>query len=106
MVATATGWTLDEIQELPFRVVQELLEYWQEYPPPHILLRAGVRIKSRRKKGKSDPDSEYARTQVVGAVAPRASVYVDSNIPDFVREQIRKDDEAAKAKAEAKKGKK
>jgi hypothetical protein len=39
-IATATGWTFGEIDQLTLMEVNELFDYWQEYPPTHVLVSA------------------------------------------------------------------
>lgn len=36
---TGTGWTSRQVDETPWPDVKDLLNYWKEYPPVHILVR-------------------------------------------------------------------
>lgn len=78
MVVTATGWTFDYINSVPMIMILELLNYWEEYPPPHILQRAGVRIQSRRKRGPRGNEQE----QVVQSMG----ILPDERLPLWVQE--------------------
>jgi hypothetical protein len=39
MLITSTGWTFRQLDELPLPEVWELFEYWNDWPPAHVLLR-------------------------------------------------------------------
>jgi hypothetical protein len=39
-IATATGWTFAEIDQLTLWEVNELFDYWQDHPPTHVLVGA------------------------------------------------------------------
>jgi hypothetical protein len=41
-IVTELGMTPNEVGAMDFPFVQELLEYWLDYPPAHVLLRAQV----------------------------------------------------------------
>ncbi len=47
---TATGYTLDEADAMPFPKVVELFRYWLECPPAHLLLKGFVGYKGSRKE--------------------------------------------------------
>lgn len=51
-VATATGWTLHEIEQLTLWELNDLMAYWKDYPPTHVLVAAylmgGNKARSRR----------------------------------------------------------
>lgn len=49
-IITATGWTPREVEALTLREANELLEYWSEHPPAHVLLAAMLRARPLRKK--------------------------------------------------------
>ena len=40
MVITATGWRIRDLDETPYPVVADLLDYWGESPPVHLLVKA------------------------------------------------------------------
>lgn len=56
---TACGYTPDEIDDMPFCDVLELLAYWQEYPPVHEILKCVYRIEcnaeSTEERSGTDP---------------------------------------------------
>lgn len=49
-IATATGWTYRQIGLLTLWEVSELFDYWQDYPPTHVLV-AGYLLAGNRKNG-------------------------------------------------------
>lgn len=47
LIATSTGWTFRHIdQELTLPEAMDLVTYWSDFPPQHILLRAWVGYES------------------------------------------------------------
>ena len=50
-IATATGWTLHEIDQLTLWEANELFTYWQDYPPVHVLVSAYL-LSGSRKSGR------------------------------------------------------
>lgn len=49
-IITTTSWTRREVEALTLREANELLEYWSEHPPAHVLLAAMLRARPLRKK--------------------------------------------------------
>ena len=49
-IITATGWTRREVESLTLREANELMKYWSEHPPMHVLLAATMRARPLRKK--------------------------------------------------------
>ena len=49
-IITATSWTRREVESLTLREANEMLEYWSEHPPAHVLLAAMMRSRPLRKK--------------------------------------------------------
>ena len=49
-IITSTGWTRAQVEALTLREANELLEYWSEHPPAHVLLAAMMRARPLRKK--------------------------------------------------------
>jgi hypothetical protein len=39
MLVTSTGWSFPQVDALPLPEVWELFEYWNGWPPAHVLLR-------------------------------------------------------------------
>lgn len=51
---TATGWTWDQVDSLTWPQVLELLTYWKQQPPTHVLVKAffmGDKEESRPSEG-------------------------------------------------------
>jgi hypothetical protein len=48
-IVTATGWSLREVEALTLREANDLLAYWSEHPPAHVLLGALVQARPLRK---------------------------------------------------------
>ena len=54
-VITATGWTRREVESLTLFDLNELLGYWSEHPPAHVLLGAVMQARGvRRRQSSSD----------------------------------------------------
>ena len=49
MLVTATGWTVAELDRTPWPDVMDLLDYWAECPPLHLMVRAYMGYKSPKK---------------------------------------------------------
>ena len=63
-VATATGWTLHEIEQLTLWELNDLMAYWKDYPPTHVLvgaylMNAKARSTKRQKANGQDIPSNY-----------------------------------------------
>lgn len=50
-IATATGWTFPEIDQLTLWEANDLFSYWQDYPPTHVLVAAYLLPEKRRSTG-------------------------------------------------------
>ncbi|MBV9075643.1 MAG: hypothetical protein JOZ10_18625 [Acidobacteria bacterium] len=70
-IITATGWTAREVESLSLGQANELLEYWSEHPPTHVLLAAMMRARPLRKAESRDLAGAVAG--VGGRVTPVAS---------------------------------
>jgi hypothetical protein len=57
-VATATGWTLHEIELLTLWELNDLMAYWQDYPPTHMLVGAYLMGGKRKTVGKAHRGSD------------------------------------------------
>ena len=59
-IATATGWIFSQIDQLTLWDVNDLFEYWRDYPPTHVLVAAyltgGKRTSSSKNRLKSNID--------------------------------------------------
>ncbi len=58
---TALKLTPEQVGAFEFPFVVELLEYWLEYPPEHLLLRAMAHYEGKSKKGRSNWRSRRAQ---------------------------------------------
>jgi hypothetical protein len=47
-------------RELTFPEAMELIEHWQDYPPPHVCIRAYMGIETKKTK----PAGEYTEQEV------------------------------------------
>lgn len=49
-IITSTGWKRRDVEALTLREANELLEYWSEHPPAHVLLAGMTRARPLKKK--------------------------------------------------------
>lgn len=81
-IATSTGWTFSEIDQLTLWDVNDLMEYWAEHPPAHVIL-AGVHKKKSAKPPRGEKQSlqdlrgEMAKFNLGGVAGPLPEVYRD-----------------------------
>jgi hypothetical protein len=54
---TATGWTFDALNETSFSDVAELLAYWAEEPPAHVILALRYLGERKAKQPKSEQEA-------------------------------------------------
>ena len=47
MIVTVTGWTLPQLGATPWPDVLDLLDYWAENPPVHLMVKAYLGIESK-----------------------------------------------------------
>lgn len=52
-VATATGWPLHEIEQLTLWELNDLMAYWKDYPPTHVLVSAYLMGGKQKTAGKT-----------------------------------------------------
>ena len=50
MLVTATGWTIRELDATPWPDVLDLLDYWSECPPLHLMVKAYLGIKAPKEE--------------------------------------------------------
>ena len=63
---TGTGWTLQQLEATPWPDVLELLAYWREWPPVHVLVKTGFFTDSKAKGGPAiRPTSEEQLRQIL-----------------------------------------
>jgi hypothetical protein len=63
-IVTATGWTFDTINESSFCDIADLLVYWAEEPPTHVIL--ALRYLGQRKKPTSENQALEQLAQAAG----------------------------------------
>jgi hypothetical protein len=68
-MATATGWTLCEISQLTLWDINELFEYWQEYPPTHVLVAAYLMHGKRTSTSKGRHAAAGSMDELIQAVS-------------------------------------
>jgi hypothetical protein len=82
-IATSSGgWTYAEIDQLTLWDVNELMEYWADHPPAHIIL-AAVHMKPRSSgRAKAQPGnmreelaSEASKFGLGGSAGPLPAIY-------------------------------
>jgi hypothetical protein len=79
-----TGWKFEYIDDLPFPDVMELLEYWLENPPMHLLHKWFVGYKHRGRKGGRLNEFERA------ALPSESQVIPASQVPHYVQEAMKR----------------
>jgi hypothetical protein len=71
-VATATGWTLHEIEQLTLWELNDLMAYWKDYPPTHVLVAAHLiggkksSVSKTRRQGQSNFDELTQAVSLAG----------------------------------------
>lgn len=72
-IITATGWSRAEVEALTLHEVNELLAYWNEHPPAHLLLAAMTRARPSRESKGAENDLASAVAGLGGRVASAPS---------------------------------
>jgi hypothetical protein len=93
-IITATGWTFAQLNESSFCDVAELLRYWQEEPPAHVLLALRYLGASKRgKRGAPPIDEKQARSDMgqLGAMMGTPTRPMPPHLKEMIRqaEQLR-----------------
>jgi hypothetical protein len=70
LLATACGYTYPQIDEMTMLQVYELMDYWSEYPPTHLLLRMVYKYERKKPEEISQDLSAFFR-QMTGHPLPR-----------------------------------
>jgi len=68
-VATATGWTLHEIEQLTLWELNDLMAYWQDYPPTHVLVSAYLMGGKKSSAGKTAGQGQSNFDELAQAVS-------------------------------------
>ena len=71
-IVAATGWNWDQVDALTIPRYRALLRYWRDYPPPHLLLRALLGVRTKR------PSNSFtgASFETLAALAPGGTLNV------------------------------
>ena len=94
-IATATGWTLRQIDQLTLWDVHDLFDYWQDYPPTHVLVAAYLMggskgRSSKRHRGNNDGDTSGNTSNNFDELAHEvafAGGSVNKKLPDIYRQR-------------------
>ncbi len=84
LVLTATGWTVEQFNDAPLPAVFDLLEYWAEHPPEHVIAAAVAGIKPKDHKKKREKKMYEQKTNkkpVINPFNPEA----EAQLPEFAR---------------------
>lgn len=66
-MVTATGWTHREIEEMSLCDLLDLLDYWQDTPPAHVVLAARYMVRSGRTgRRESAPEPHQTEDEAMG----------------------------------------
>ncbi len=79
-IATATGWTLTQIEQLTLWDVNDLFDYWQDHPPTHLLVGAYVLGGSR--KGKPGQGSQHNNLNELKQMVASAGGGIKRTMPE------------------------
>jgi len=67
MIITTTGWTFQQIEDTPWPVLLDLLDYWKENPPQHLLMKKLVGLPTGSAPRKFEPTPPDAVKAMVNA---------------------------------------
>lgn len=92
-LCTHCGWTVEECDRTPFRVVHAIFEYWQEVPSVDLMFSSWIGYKPRRRtreyvnagEDSSQQDKINFVRQWGGKVSGR------DNLPSFMQETLARD---------------
>ena len=73
---TSTGWTLDQVDATPLPDAWELFEFWNEWPPAHVLLRSFTGYKPQNKAPRELETSEVSELSALLGPAQQAPAHV------------------------------
>jgi len=92
-VVTATGWTFDQLNDSSFCDVLDLLTYWAEEPPAHVIL--ALRYLGAGKRGKHVDEAQSRKDlgemQQLPGMGPAG--LMPANLKEMIRaaEQLRQE---------------
>lgn len=88
-IATATGWTYHQIDQLTLWEANELFAYWQDYPPTHTLVAAYLMGGSTGRTSKRRPGNHNSYNadnfDDLSRIVATAGGCVNSKLPDVYR---------------------
>jgi hypothetical protein len=83
LVTTVTGWTLSEFDAQPLPAVFELLEYFSENPPTHLIQAAKAGL-GRRRRVRKELDRPVGQKRKAESLKPVDGKF-EATLPDWVR---------------------
>jgi hypothetical protein len=83
-VATATGWTFDEIERLTLWELNDLMAYWKDCPPTHVLVAAYLMGGKKSSIGKARRQGQNNFDELTQAVS-FAGGSVTKKLPQFYK---------------------
>jgi hypothetical protein len=83
LVTTVTGWTLEDFDRQPLPAVFDLIEYWGENPPTHLIqaAKAGLGRRKRMKRELDRPVGQKRKAESLKPVDPN----FEKTLPDWVQ---------------------
>ena len=83
---TATGWTFDQLNESSFSDIAELLGYWRDEPPAHVLLALRYLGPSKNAR-RAAVDEDQARDDMaaLGGMMGKQAQPLPPHLKDLVR---------------------
>ena len=85
--ATVTGWTYLEIDQLTLWDISELFDYWQDYPPIHVLVSAY--LMGDRGSVRKDPKRQHSDFAELSRAVALAGGGVLGKLPEFYKGMAR-----------------
>ena len=68
-MVTATGWTFEQVDEMTLTQLNDLLEYWTDSPPLHVMVAAYFGLKPNASATKSRDQFKPATREEIEAFA-------------------------------------
>jgi phytoene dehydrogenase-like protein len=72
-IIAATGWDWDQVDALTIPRYRALQNYWRDYPPAHLLLRALIGFKARDRDRATNTPAPF---ETLAALAPSGTLNV------------------------------
>lgn len=64
LIVTTTGWTIRELDDTPWPEIADLLDYWHESPPVHLLMKADMKYEPQEPEEARPMNPEELRAWV------------------------------------------